>query len=54
MALPDPARIGISEIANWLYESAVHDDMDEHNAEPFVAGDQHEKDAQEHEQFVPP
>lgn len=28
--------------------------MDEHNAETFVAGDQHEEDAQEQEQFFPP
>lgn len=54
MALPDPARISISETANWLYESVVHDDMDDHNAETFVTGDQHEEDAKEQEQFVPP
>lgn len=39
MALPGPARISISITANWLYESAVQDDMDEHNAEIFVTGD---------------
>ena len=54
MALPDPARISIDNTANWLYESAVQDDMDEHNADPFVAGDQQEEDVQEQEQFVPP
>lgn len=54
MALPDPARIIISNTANWLYESDVHDDMDEHNTDTFGAGDQHEEDAQEQEQFVPP
>lgn len=54
MALPDPARISISDTANWLYESVAHDDMDEHNADTFVAGDQHEEGAQEQNQFVPP
>lgn len=54
MALPDPTMVCITETANWLYESAVHDDMDEHNAETFAVGDQHEEDAQEQEQFVPP
>lgn len=54
MALPNPARISISGIANWLYESVFHDDMDEHNADTFGAGDQHEEDAQEQEKFVPP
>lgn len=54
MALPDPARISISKTANWLYESVVHDYMDEHNADTLVAGDQHEEDAQEKDQFVPP
>ena len=54
MALPDPARICIIKTTNWLYESVVHDDMDEHNAETFVVGDQHEEDAHEQEQFVPP
>lgn len=54
MALLDTARICITETANWLYKSVVHDDMDERNAETFIAGDQHEEDAQEQEQFVPP
>lgn len=52
MALPDPARISIANTTNWLYESAVQDDMDEHKANPLVAGDQQEEDVQE--QFVPP
>ncbi|KAI5418004.1 hypothetical protein KIW84_042586 [Lathyrus oleraceus] len=54
MALPDPARISIANTANWLYESVVQDDMDEHNADPFVAGDQQEEEVQEHEQFFTP
>lgn len=49
MALPDPARISIANNANWLYESVVQNDMDEHNAEPFVSGDQQEEDVQEQE-----
>lgn len=43
MALPDPARISISDTANWLYESVVHDDMDEYNADTLIASDQHEE-----------
>lgn len=54
MALLDLARISIIDTANWLYESVIHDDMDEHNADPFVAGDQQEEYGQEQEQFVPP
>lgn len=54
MALIDPAQISISNTANWLYESVAQDDMDEHNANPFVAGDPQEEEVQEHEQFVAP
>ena len=58
MALPDPARISISNTANWLYESVVQDDMDEHNADTFATGDPQEEEVQEEmqeqEQFVAP
>lgn len=54
MALPNPARISISNTANWLYESVVQDDMNEHNADPFFAGDPQEEEVQEQEQFVAP
>lgn len=47
MALPGPSRISIANTAIWLYESVVQDDMDEHNAEPFVAGDQQEEEVRE-------
>lgn len=47
VTLPDPTRISISDTTNWLYESDVHDDMDEKNADTFVAGDLHEEDSQE-------
>lgn len=43
MALIDPARIIIANTANWLYENVLQDDMDEHNADPFVVGDQQEE-----------
>lgn len=54
MALPDPTRISIFDAANWLYESVVHEDIDEPNLDPFIAGDQHGEDVQEQEQFAPP
>lgn len=47
MALLDPARISISNTTNWLYESAVQDDMDKHNADTFAAGDPLEEEVQE-------
>lgn len=54
MALPDPARISIYNTDNWLYDSVVQDEMDEHNADTFVVGDPQEEEVQEQEQFVAP
>lgn len=54
MALPGPAKISIANTTNLLYDSVVQDDMDEHNADPFVTGDQQEEEVQEQEQFVTP
>jgi hypothetical protein len=47
MALPDPSRISISNTANWLYESVVQDDMDEHNVDTFAVGNPQEEEVQE-------
>lgn len=47
MALPDTARISISNTANWLYDSVVQDDMNGHNADTFAAGDSQEAKVQE-------
>lgn len=47
MALPDPARISISNTADWLYESVVQDDIDEHNADTFAVGGPPEEEVQE-------
>lgn len=52
--LPDPSRVSITDLANWLYASSIPKEEDIHNVDDFFVGETMEEDSPFQQQFVPP